>query len=46
MSTRLYQEAVTGVRVVINAHDCPSCGVIYGLENDYESRRRKDGLSW
>lgn len=46
MSTRVYQREVTAVTVVINAHDCPTCGVIYGLAVDYEERRRKDGESW
>lgn len=32
--------------VTINPHDCPSCGVTYGLSEEYEARRRKDGRSW
>jgi uncharacterized protein with PIN domain len=46
MTTRLYQREVTVQSVAINAHDCPSCGVIYGLADDYEQRRRQDGATW
>ena len=40
------QQAVTIARVVINANDCPSCGIIYGLTNDYENARQEDGKRW
>ena len=46
MSTRVYQEKVVIQSVAINAHDCPSCGVIYGIAEDYEKRRREDGATW
>ena len=29
--------------LTINVHDCPSCGVEYGLTADYEERRRQEG---
>lgn len=31
---------------VIEAHDCPSCGVIYGITADYYRLRRIDGQGW
>lgn len=32
--------------ITINPHDCPTCGVSYGLTSEYEKRRRADGKSW
>ncbi len=40
---RISQRDVTQVRVVLNAHDCPTCGVVYGLTEELERRRRDDG---
>ena len=31
---------------VIEAHDCPDCGVVYGITEDYRARRCVDGEAW
>ena len=28
--------------VTLQLHECPSCGIVYGLTVDYEDRRRQD----
>ena len=46
MRTRVYHQRVVVQPVALNAHDCPECGVIYGITEEYESRRRDDGQRW
>ena len=41
-----FQNPVTALTVEINAHDCPACGMIYGLTSEFEARRLKDGVAW
>lgn len=43
MAERIRQEAVTVQRVTINALDCPACGVVFGITDEYEQRRRESG---
>ena len=42
----VYQKNAVEVRVSLNAHSCHECGVIYGLDSDFEERRRKDGKTF
>ncbi len=44
MTERIQQEAVTVQRVTINALDCPKCGVIFGITDEYEQRCRESGV--
>ena len=39
MSTQIYSG-------VLNVHHCPTCGVAYGLDSDYDDRRRSNGQGW
>lgn len=32
--------------LTLDLHECPSCGVVYGLTADYEDRRRQDHKSF
>lgn len=34
------------VELTFNTYDCPSCGVLYALESDFEKWRRKDGQTF
>jgi RNase P subunit RPR2 len=43
MSERISQKAVTVERVTINALDCPNCGVVFGITDEYEQRHRESG---
>ena len=43
MPKRFQQLAIMRVEIVLNARDCPTCGVIYGISEDFEQRRRQDG---
>lgn len=42
MSTRVSVRS-RGVLIPLYVLDCPNCGVIFGITEDYEDRRRKDG---
>ena len=37
------QDAVI-LRVILNAMDCPTCGCVFAVTEEFEGRRRKDGL--
>ena len=39
MSTQFY----TGVLIV---QTCPTCGIVYGLDRDFEQRNDREGRSW
>lgn len=45
-TTTKFRNPVTVVEVRINAHECGECGVVFGLAEDYEQRRRNDGKTW
>lgn len=38
--------STTTLTVVIEAHTCSACGVVYGLSTQYQKRRREDHQSW
>lgn len=46
MPTRIHQERVVVQSVAVNAWDCATCGVIFGVTDEYEKRRREDGQSF
>jgi len=37
---------VNGVSIQMYVSDCPNCGVVYGITNAYEVRRREDGKNF
>jgi hypothetical protein len=46
MPGQLLEARAVVQQTVIEAHDCPSCGVIYGITADYYELRRTDGEGW
>lgn len=45
-TTRVYQENAVKVTYSLNALDCPNCGVVFGITDDYEMRRRTDNQNF
>ena len=43
MTRMIVQKAITVIEVRLNARDCPACGVIYGLTDDFEQRKLQGG---
>jgi len=37
---------INGVSIQMYVSDCPNCGVVYGITNSYELRRREDGKNF
>lgn len=37
---------MTTFTTTLNAHDCPTCGVVYGLTTEFQDRKRDSGESW
>jgi predicted RNA-binding Zn-ribbon protein involved in translation (DUF1610 family) len=46
MPSTIYVKNVIAVTVRLNALDCPECGVIFGISEDFEAKRRSDGRSF
>lgn len=46
MNKRVSVRANTGAMVRLYVFDCPSCGVIFGIPDDYDDRRRDDGRTF
>lgn len=42
MAARIYQQNAIVVKTSLNALDCSHCGVVFGITDDYEERRRAD----
>lgn len=45
MSSALYQRQAEYV-ITLKAHDCPTCGIVYGLSSDFERRKREQNEVW
>jgi hypothetical protein len=45
MPNALYQRQTEYV-ITLNAHDCPTCGIVYGLPSDFERRKREQHEGW
>lgn len=46
MTQRIRVTTTTLVSIGLFVTDCPTCGVVYAMSEDYEDRRRADGKSW
>lgn len=46
MNKRISVKANTGRSLWLYVFDCPSCGVIFGVPDDYDNRRRNDGQTF
>src|SRR3990167_4894499 len=46
MAIRVHQERVVVLTVAVNAVDCPNCGVVFGITEEFEKRRRADGQTF
>jgi hypothetical protein len=43
MAARVSVRANTGVTLELYVLDCPDCGVVFAISDEYDDRRRKDG---
>lgn len=43
---RVNQKGALALTIVLNALDCPSCGAVFAVTDEFERRRREDGASF
>lgn len=43
MTTTRYANDIAAHFTTIEAHDCAECGIVFGLDEQFAARRRKDG---
>lgn len=43
---RVYQEAAVSVSLKLDIMDCPTCGIVFGVSQEFIRRRRDDGQSF
>lgn len=46
MGNRVYAQGIINVSVQLNAHDCPTCGVVYAISQEFEDRKQDTGDGW